>query len=123
MWPFKRKPKPRVQLVDSQKLLYSQVDVTEAFDDDTRLGADEWIDTVPLNSMNDDPESMGLPPVGASADRIHAVASRLSALRESVEMPGDGVYCPICHIANTQLNRLRTPCPKCGRKLLQFGWT
>jgi hypothetical protein len=56
------------------------------------------------------------------ADEIYRVASRLSALRESIPIPNDGVYCPVCHIANIDLGRLRTPCPQCGRALLKFGW-
>ena len=50
------------------------------------------------------------------------VASKLSQVRESIPIPNDGVYCPICHIANIELAKLRTPCPKCGRALLKFGW-
>src|SRR5205814_10073237 len=81
-------------------MMYSQVDITEAFGDDQRLGPDEWIVTVPLNATTPDPESMGLPPVGADADEVHRVASKLSELRESIPVPNDGVYCPVCHIAN-----------------------
>jgi hypothetical protein len=65
---------------------------------------------------------MGLPPPGADADEVYRVADRLSALRESVPIPNDGVYCPVCHIANGDLQRLRMPCPQCGRPLLKFGW-
>ena len=65
---------------------------------------------------------MGLPPVGACDDAVYRVAERLSRIRESVPIPNDGVYCPICHIANVTPARLRTPCPKCGRELLKFGW-
>jgi hypothetical protein len=43
-----------------------------------------------------------------------------NALRELI--PSAGVYCPVCHIANVDLGRLRTPCPQCGRPLLKFGW-
>ena len=50
------------------------------------------------------------------------VASKLSQVRESIPIPNDGVYCPICHIANIELPKLRTPCPKYGRALLKFGW-
>lgn len=117
MWPFRKKQKTPVPA-----MMYSQVDTTEAFGDDQRLGLDEWIATVPLNATTVDPESMGLPPVGAGAEEVHRVASKLSTLRESIPVPNDGVYCPVCHIANMDLGRLRTPCPKCGRPLLKFGW-
>ncbi len=103
-------------------MMYSQVDITEAFGDDQRLGPEDWITTVPLNATTADPESMGLSPVGTDADEIHRVASRLSELRESIPIPSDGVYCPVCHIANVNHGRLRTPCPQWGRPLLTFGW-
>ena len=66
---------------------------------------------------------MGLPPVGASDDEVYRIAEQLSRIRESVPIPDDGVYCPICHIANVTLARLRAPCPKCERELLKApGW-
>ncbi len=116
MWPFKKKEK-----VDVKRISFSQVDTTERFGDDQGLGPDDWIATTPLNSMIADPESMGLPPSGADESEVYRVASKLSALRESIPIPNDGVYCPICHIANADLGKLRTPCPKCGRELLKFG--
>src|SRR5262249_34254239 len=105
-----------------QQFSYSQVDITEGFGDAERLGPDDWISTSPLNSGMEDPASMGLPPLGADSSEVYRVASKLSALRESIPIPGDGVYCPICHIANIDLGKLRTPCPQCGRELLKFGW-
>ena len=101
---------------------YSQADITKAFNDNERLGPGDWIATVPLSAETENPESMGLPPVGAGADEVYRVASRLSELRESIPSPNDGVYCPVCHIANVELGKLRTPCPQCGRALLKFGW-
>jgi hypothetical protein len=101
---------------------YSQADNTEAFGDNERLGPDDWIATVPLNATTENPESMGLPPADAGADEVYRVASRLSELRESIPIPNDGVYCPVCHIANIDLGKLRMPCPQCGRALLKFGW-
>ncbi len=105
-----------------ERFSYSQVDFTEGFGDNERLGPNDWISTRPLNSDIDDPESMGLPPIGADPNEVYRVASELSALRESIPVPNDGVYCPICHIASVDLGKLRTPCPKCGRDLLKFGW-
>ena len=105
-----------------EPISFSQVDITETFGDDQRLGPDEWISTTPLNATTGNPESMGLPPLGASSDEVYRVASKLSELRESIPIPNGGVYCPVCHIANTDLRRLRTPCPQCGRALLKFGW-
>jgi len=117
MWPFRKKQKAPLPTI-----LYSQVDITEAFGDDQRLGPDDWIATVPLNATTADPESMGLPPASADADEVHRVASKLSELRELVSIRNDGVYCPVCHIANVNLGRLRMPCHQCGRPLLKFGW-
>ena len=117
MWPFSKKEKSPVESIS-----YSQVDITEAFGDNERLGPDDWIATVPLNATTKNPESMGLPPAGAAADEVYRVAAKLSELRESIPVPGDGVYCPVCHIANVDLGKLRTPCPQCSRPLLKFGW-
>ncbi len=105
-----------------EPILYSQLDITESFGDDQGLGTDDWITTIPLNVSTEDPVSMGLPPVGAPEDEVYQAADRLSALRETIPIPSDGVYCPVCHIANVSLHRLRTPCPKCKRPLLKFGW-
>lgn len=118
MWPFKKKK----EHAGLERISYSQVDVTEGFGDNERLGPKEWISTSPLNSGTDNPESMGLPPLGADPGEVYRIASELSALRESIPDANDGVYCPICHIANIDLRKLRTPCPQCGRELLKFGW-
>jgi len=122
MWPFKRKRSPATTLVDPKKIGYTQADITERFGDNLSLGPDDWIETVPLNVQTEDPESVGLAPANASIEEVYAVASKLSAMREKFNIPDDGVYCPICHIANTSLSQLRQPCPKCGRPLLKFGW-
>jgi hypothetical protein len=102
------------------EISFSQLDITERFDDHLHLKPEDWIQTVPLNKSV--PNGKGLPPVDASDEEVYKVAARLSEFRESISIPSDGVYCPVCHIANTQLAKLRTPCPKCGRPLLKFGW-
>ena len=103
-------------------LSYSQLDITEGFGDDARLGPDEWISTIPLNASTPDPEAVGLPAVGSTDEAVYEVASTLSEIRESVAIPTDGVYCPVCHLANVDAGKLRHPCPRCGRPLLTFGW-
>lgn len=108
------------QTLPPGEISYSQLDITESFDDHLRLQPEEWIATVALNASV--PDGKGLPPADASAEEVYRAAARLSKFRESVSIPSDGVYCPVCHVANTQLGRLHTPCPKCGRKLLRFGW-
>ena len=113
----------KVERIATNEISFSQVDITERFDDHTRLGKEDWIPTVPLNSKIDPQEATGLPPQDAEPDEIYQIASALSELRESIPIPDDGVYCPICHIANRELEKLRTPCPQCGRQLLKFGWT
>ena len=112
--------KAKTETMPPGEISYSQLDITERFDDHLHLKPEEWILTVPLNKSV--PNGKGLPPVDASADDVYKAAVTLSQFRESISIPNDGVYCPVCHIANTQLAKLRTPCPKCGRPLLKFGW-
>ena len=114
------KPKETTQTMPPGKISYSQLDITESFGDNLRLEPDDWIETIPLNKTT--PNGRGLPPVDAIDETVYEFASRLSQLRESIPIPNDGVYCPICHIANIDLAKLRTPCPRCGRALLKFGW-
>ena len=128
MWPFKKnktKPKaePPTDPLPPGPIYYSQVDITEHFGDDERPGPDDWIATTPLNKLDPDGQASGLPPADAADEGVYAVAARMSEVRESIPVPNDGVYCPICHIANVRIEKLRTPCPKCGRPLLKFGWS
>jgi hypothetical protein len=113
----------KIEKMSAEAISFSQLDITERFDDNQQLGKDEWIQTTPLNERIQDPESSGLPSAGADSEIVYRIASKMSELRESIPIPDDGVYCPICHIANTDLEKLRTPCPNCGRELLKFGWT
>ena len=121
MWPFKKKQK-NPEPLPSGPISFSQLDITERFGDNLRLTAEEWIATVALNERIPNPQAQGLPPRGAGDEVIYATADRLSKMRESIHIESDGVYCPTCHIANTSIARLRTPCPKCGKPLLRFGW-
>ena len=118
-WPFKKKKK--VEYLDPNELNFSQVDITEAFDDHLTLSKEDWIDTVPLNSFTSGPPG-NLPRADASDDEVYRIASGLSQIRETFNLPDDGVYCPVCHIANVDISNLRSPCPKCNRPLLAFGW-
>jgi hypothetical protein len=122
VWPFQRKQKAAAPPGVPEQIHYSQLDITEHFGDDRNLASDAWIATQPLNASTPDPVSAGLPAVDASAEEVYSIASKLSEIRESVPVPNDGIYCPICHIANVDLGRLHTPCPKCARPLLKFGW-
>ena len=117
---LKSKSKATTQMMPPGEISYSQLDITERFDDHLHLKAEDWISTVPLNKSL--PNGQGLPPADASADEVYRAAEKLSQFRESISIPSDGVYCPVCHFANIQLGKLRTPCPKCGRPLLKFGW-
>jgi len=131
MWPFVARGIHTIARIFREKkaqpfkgpIRYSQVDMTERFDDDLELEPDDWIETTPINRSDPDPESVGLPSLGADDEEVYRIAVALSAIRESLPLDRDGVYCPICHIANIDRGKLRTPCPKCGRGLLQFGWT
>ena len=119
-WPFKKKKK--VEYLDPQEVNFTQVDITETFDDHLALSRDDWIDTLPLNSFTSGPPG-NLPLSDASDDEVYRIASELSRIRETFDLPDDGVYCPVCHIANVDRSSLRTPCPKCDRPLLAFGWS
>jgi len=121
MWPFKKK-NTATKMMPTDQMSYSQLDITDSFGDNEGLSSDDWISTVALNCTTPSGHAMGLPPLDASEEETYQVASKLSQMRESIPIPNDGVYCPICHIANVQLAKLRTPCPKCGRPLLKFGW-
>jgi hypothetical protein len=112
----------KIETMDPNAIGFSQLDITERFDDDQTLGMDDWIATTPLNSRIPDPVSSGLPSLDADHEVVYRTALAMSELRESIPITGDGVYCPICHIANIDIAKLRTPCPKCGRGLLKFGW-
>ncbi|PIQ68099.1 MAG: hypothetical protein COV91_05895 [Candidatus Taylorbacteria bacterium CG11_big_fil_rev_8_21_14_0_20_46_11] len=120
MWPFNKAKIIKEPRINPANLRYSQLDITERFGDNLKLGPEEWIETIPIKSPN--PEDSGLPPQNASPEKVYETATSLSSLREQISLPADGVYCPICHVANIQVNKLHTPCPKCGRKLLKFGW-
>ena len=122
MWPFNRKSRAETRSVPLDQISYTQLDITERFGDNLTLSPEDWIETTALNSSVPDPESSGLPSTAAIEDEVFRIAAKLSLIRESINIPSDGVYCPICHIANTSISRLRTPCPKCGRELLKFGW-
>lgn len=119
-WPFRKKEK--VKYVNPNEIGFTQVDITETFDDHLTLSKEDWIETVSLNSFASGPPG-NLPPADASEDEVYRIASDLSKIRETLNLPDDGVYCPVCHIANVDIENLRTPCPKCGRPLLAFGWT
>jgi hypothetical protein len=122
MWPFKKKNPKNTSIGSNQPILFSQVDTTERFDDNVGLTSDDWIATIPLNTLIRDPELQGLPAVEADGDVVYQVATKLSRIRESIPIPNDGVYCPTCHIANVDIGKLGTPCPKCSKPLLKFGW-
>src|SRR5580704_4193452 len=130
MWPFVGRAIDTIVRVFRRKkaqpftgsIQHSQVDLTERFGDDQRLGPDDWIETTPINRLDPDPESVGLPSLAAADEEVYRIAAAMSAIRESLPLARDGVYCPICHIANIDRGKLRTPCPKCDRALLQFGW-
>jgi hypothetical protein len=118
----KKNKTPETQMMDPNQISFSQLDITESFDDNQKLGIDDWIETSPLNKMMDNPEASGLPPENADPDVIYEIGAKLSKLREGVPIPNDGVYCPVCHIANIDIKKLHQPCPKCERGLLKFGW-
>ena len=113
----------KVVMMNPNEIGFTQLDITENFDDHLGLSKEDWINTIPLNERTETPEQQGLPAVDANSDAIYQLALNLSQIRESIAGLDDGVYCPICNHANIDLTKLNTPCPKCERPLLQFGWT
>jgi len=85
MWPFKKKPVAPVETPST--LAFTQVDTTERLDDKQVLGADDWIATVPLNTLVPDGENLGLPGIDATQDQVYSVASKVSEIRESLDIP------------------------------------
>ncbi len=118
---FKKKQKNIVDLSNA-KVGYAQLDITEEFGDNQGLSPEDWIQTVPLNITSLNPEASGLPSKDATDDKIHDIATTMSMARDNANSGGDGVYCPVCHIASVDFDKLHQPCPKCGRPLLRFGW-
>ncbi len=103
---------------------FSQLDITEQLDDRSHLKLEDWIRTTPLISTLDPIEGikMGLVSPEAPPDEVYERAVKMSRIRNSVNNPEDGIYCPICHKASIDLQKLGTPCPTCNRPLLRFGW-
>src|SRR5215475_5666807 len=77
----------KVEKIATEAISFSQLDITERFDDNRSLGTDDWISTTPLNSTVTNPESVGLPSPGADSEEVYRVASKLSSLRESIPIP------------------------------------
>jgi hypothetical protein len=122
MWPFKRKPRTSDQ-PPTDALSFSQLGVTETLGSKFRPTENGWVHTSALDEMTPDPQAHGLPPRGASDEAVYAYFDQFSRLRDIFATETDGVYCPICQIANYSIAKLRTPCPKCNRPLLRFDWT
>ena len=60
----------KIEQVDPQTLSFSQLDITERFDDNANLAADEWISTTPLNTSIPTPEATGLPSPEATDEEV-----------------------------------------------------
>ena len=97
-WPFKKKKK--VEYLDPQKVNFTQVDITETFDDHLTLSHDDWIDTLPLNSFTSGPPG-NLPPSDASDDEVYRIASELSQIRETFDLPD--VACTVRSVTSPTL--------------------
>lgn len=120
-WPFKKKAK--VEYVDPDTLNYTQLDISEHFDEHLALSTDEWVTTIPINRWIGHDNNGNLPDLNANDHEIYRIAASLSEIRQDFHPLGDGVYCPVCHIANIDFEKLGKECPKCFRPLLAFGWT
>jgi len=119
-WSFKKKAK--VQMMDTADLSFSQVDIIDGLDDGISLSSSDWIETTPINQLIGHDNRGNLPAIDSSDHETYRVALGLSEIRTSFNISGDGVYCPVCHIANIGIEKLGKECPKCERPLLAFGW-
>jgi hypothetical protein len=72
--------KATTQTMPPGQISFSQLDITERFDDHLHLNPEDWISTVPLNKSV--PNGKGLPPVGASIEEVYKAATRLVALSQ-----------------------------------------
>lgn len=90
MWPFNKRQAAQPEPLPPGPISYSQLDITERFGDNLGLAQDEWIATIPLNSMTQDPESVGLP-LSAPADpaRLSGRAAYTSASAVDLPCVGD----------------------------------
>ena len=120
-WPFNKKSK--VEHIDPSNVSYTQVDVTEHFEQHLALSMNEWITTIAINKLIGHNNNGNLPDIDANDHEIYRIALSLSEIREKFKIHGDGVYCPVCHIANINIANLGEECPKCSRPLLAFGWS
>ncbi len=107
-------------MLPSGEISYTVVDITETFGDNLSLGKEDWVTTTPLIKLLGVDHQKGLPSVDACDGEIYAIAVGLSEIREEFQIATDGVYCPVCHIANVDKEKLRMPCPKCARELRLF---
>jgi len=87
MWPFTKKKQPVTPTGNPQQILFSQLDTTPQFGDNTSLTVNDWIRTTALNTLVEKPETMGLPPAGTGEEATYNVADRLSRLRELMNIP------------------------------------
>ena len=118
LWPFKKK----VETVYPSTLNFTQLDMTETCGPPQTAGPDDWVKTSPILASLKKEVVTNLPPLDSLSGVIYERAAELSSIREEFDDLGDGAYCPICHIANVDGDKVAQPCPKCSRPLLAFGW-
>jgi len=78
--------KATTQTMPPGEISYSQLDITERFDDHLHLKPEDWISTVPLNKSV--PNGKGLPPVDVSADEVYKAAGNCRSLEDRSSNPG-----------------------------------
>jgi hypothetical protein len=73
-WPFNKKE--NIEQVDPATLNYTQVDITENFDDDLSFTDDDWIKTMHLNNFLGNDNQGNLPALGASTPGVWLVVGK-----------------------------------------------
>jgi hypothetical protein len=116
------KTKKKIERIDLSKVSFTQVDFTESFGDNLKLKPEDWITTIPINSNCPNTESMGLPPLDANSDQVYVIAEYLSLLRGQITGLNDGVYCPICHMANNEIKKLHEFISNCFEVEVKAGY-
>lgn len=108
----------------------TQLDMPRDVTEQLRIQSEDWVPCVPIRGKNTAYIYDQLPTTDLTDEETYTLAKQLSDVWNERISKSDhplqkigGVYCPVCHIASIDLDKLGLPCPKCKRELLRFNWT